>query len=235
MKNKYLLIKISGIAFLLLIIVAYFLFYFIPSIETINRYKRELKDVNYQIKNFLDIEKEFSFTNQREQEILKAVNDDLRDRCPEIRSKEDFIGLFTEVFDYIKQRARSDSIFNLVLTSNSDELELNATSLHTDKKSLKRLQNFATARLNEIKEKTATSASPVVPPPPLLPGLDHQTVLISFSGGLENAVNFINHLPWSGYYLRPDNILVAAGDIEPYYLVFLNVYFIDSRSKNVEQ
>jgi len=234
MKNKYLLIKIFGIAFLIFIIFAYFLFYFVPSIETINRHKRELKDMSYKIKNFLDMEKEFSFTNRREQDIFKAVDDDLKGLCPEIESKEDFIRLFTGVFDYIKQRARSEGIFNLVLTSNSREPELNATSLHTDKKSSNRLLNFATARMNEIREKTAASRD-TSRPSPLLAGLDYQTVFISFSGPLENAVTFINHLPWSDYYLRPGNILVSAGDIDPYYLVFLNVYFIDARTKDVKQ
>ena len=233
MKKKYLFIKIFGIAFLIFFIFAYFLFYFIPSIETINRHKRELRDMNYKIKNFLDMKTKFSYTNQREDDIFKAVDDDLKDRCPEIKSKEDFIGLFTEVFDYIKQRARTDGIFNLVLTSNSNELELNATSLHSDKKSLTRLLNFATARLNEIREKAAASRD-IPTLPPLLAGLDHQTVFISFSGSMENALNFINHLPWSGYYLRPDNILVSAGDIDPYYMVFLNVYFIDARQKDVK-
>lgn len=234
MKNKYLFIKIFGIAFLIFIIFAYFLFYFIPSIETINRHKRELKDMSYKIKNFLDMEKEFSFTNPREQDIFKAVDDDLKALCPEIKSKEDFIGLFTDVFDYIKQRARSEGIFNLVLTSNSKELELNATSLHTDKKSLNRLLNFATARMNEIREKAA-AARDIARPSPLLPGLDYQTVFISFSGPLKNAVTFINHLPRGDYYLRPDNILVTAGDTDPYYLVFLNVYFIETRTKDVKQ
>lgn len=235
MKKKYLFIKIFGIAFLIFFIFAYFLFYFIPSIETINRHKRELRDMNYKIKNFLDMKTEFSYTNQRETDIFKAVDDDLKARCPEIKSKEDFIGLFTEVFDYIKQRARSDGIFNLVLTSNSNELELNATSLHTDKKSLNRLLNFATARLTEIRGKAAASRETIPTPPPILEGLDHQTVFISFSGTLENAVHFINHLPWSGYYLKPDTILVASGDINPYYLVFLDVFFIDVRQKDVKQ
>jgi len=234
MKNKYLFIKIFGIVFLVFIIFAYFLFYFIPSIETINRHKRELKDMSYKIQNFLDMEKEFSFTNRREQDIFKAVDDGLKGLCPEIESKEDFIRLFTGVFDYIKQRARSDGIFNLVLTSNSKEPGLNDTSLHTDKRSLDRLQNFAAARMNEIREKTAASRD-ISGSSPLLAGLDYQTVFLSFSGPLENAVTFINHLPWSDYYLRPADILVSAGDSDPYYMVFLNVYFIDTRTKDVKQ
>jgi hypothetical protein len=234
MKNKYLLIRIFGFAFLIFIIFAYFLFYFIPSVENINRYKRELRDMNFKIKNFLEIEKEFSFTNEHEQSVFNAVDEDLKSRIPEIKSKEELIGLFTEVFDYIKQRARADGINNLVLTSNSKELELNATSLYTDKASWKQLMNFANARLTEVRERPA-AAKTVPTGAPLFPGISHQTVFVSFSGSIRNAMNFINHLPWSDRYLKPDNILVSAGDIAPYYMVFLNVYYMDQRSQDAKQ
>lgn len=234
MKNKYLLIKIFGFAFLIFIIFAYFLFYFIPSVENINRHKRELRDMNFKINNFLEMEKEFSFTNEREQAVFNAVEDDLKSRIPAIKSREELIGLFTEVFDYIKQRARADGINNLVLTSNSKELELNATSLYTDKASWKQLLNFANARLTEVRERAAAvKTSSTVKP--LIPGISYQTVFVSFSGSIRHAMDFINHLPWSDRYLRPDNILVSAGDIAPYYMVFLNVYFIDLRSQDAKQ
>lgn len=234
MKNKYFFIKVFGIAFLILIIFAYFLFYFIPSVEGINRYKRDVRDMNFKIKNFLEMEKEFSFTNEREQGLFTAVDEDLKARIPEIKSREELIGLFTEVFDYIKHRARSDGIDNLVLTSNSKELELNATSLYTDKASWTQLLNFANARLTEVRERTA-GVKTTPPSPPLLPGMSHQTVFVSFSGPNRKALDFINHLPWSDRYLRPDNILVSAGDIAPYYMVFLNVYYIDLRSQDAKQ
>ena len=53
------------------------------------------------------------------------------------------------------------------------------------------------------------------------------TITISFTGKIKNAVNFINHIPWSDYYLSEDRILISAGDIFPDYSVVLKVYYID--------
>jgi hypothetical protein len=63
----------------------------------------------------------------------------------------------------------------------------------------------------------------------------HQTVFLTFSGNVRSAMNFINHIPWSNYYLRPDTITVSVSEAAPYYMVYLNVYFIDLRSRNVKQ
>lgn len=239
MKNKYVFIKIFGIAFLIFLIFLYLVIYFVPSIENINRRKRDLKDMNFKIKNFLEMEKEFSHSNQREQAFFNRLDEELGARVPEVRSKEDFIALFTRVLDFIKNRARADGISTLVFTSDSRELQLNATTLFTDKRSLKQLLNFATVRLTDIKSKLAAARSRAAPAPgkpvPSLANLDHQTVYLTFSGDLPNAMNFINHIPWSDYYLRPDHIMVSAGGMATYYFVFLRVYFIDLRPKDVEQ
>lgn len=238
MKNKYLFIKIFGIAFLLFSIFIYFIFYFVPFVKDVNHYKRELKDMNLKIKNFFEMEKEFSFSNERERAFFKEADDDLMSKISEVKSKEDFIALFTIVFNYIKKLARTDGLYNMVLTSNSKELELNATTLSTDKKSLDRLLHFAKLRINELRNKMDVSketVNPTVPSTqplikqPLLENLNYQTIFLSFSGDLQNAMTFINHIPWSSYYLRPGDILVSIGEISPYYMVFLKVYFIDLR------
>jgi hypothetical protein len=57
------------------------------------------------------------------------------------------------------------------------------------------------------------------------------TITLSFTGKIKNAVNFINHIPWSDYYLSEDRILVSAGDIFPYYIVFFRIYYIDLQEK----
>jgi len=54
---------------------------------------------------------------------------------------------------------------------------------------------------------------------------------LSFTGKIKNAVNFINHIPWSDYYLSEDRISVSAGAIFPYYVVFLRVYYVDSQEQ----
>jgi len=220
MKKKKIFIRIFGIFFLIFFVFAYVLFYFVPAVEKINRQKRELKDIKLKTENFLDIETEISFSDERERAIFKGADEALRSKIPEIKNKEDFIALFGRVFDYLKKRGRADGIFNLGMTFDSRELELNATPLLTDKRSLEQLLNSALVRL-------APPSSGL-----LLKDLNHQRIFFRFSGNLRSALNFINHIPWSDDYLRPDNITVYSGKVSPGYLVFLNVYFIDLRPKD---
>jgi hypothetical protein len=220
MKKKKLFIRIFGIFFLIFFIFAYFLFYFIPTVEKTNRHKRALKDMNLKIENFLDMETEISFSDERERAIFKEADEALRSKIPGIKSKEDFITLFSRVFNYLKKRGRADGVFKLGMTFNSRESGLNATTLLTDKRSLEQLLNSVFVRL-------APSPSAL-----LLKDLNHQTVFLRFSGNLRSVLNFINHIPWGGDYLRMDNITVYPGKVSPSYLVFLNVYFIDLRPKD---
>jgi hypothetical protein len=66
---------------------------------------------------------------------------------------------------------------------------------------------------------------------PRLKNVKSHTLTLSFTGKIKNAVNFINHLPWSDYYLSEDRISVSAGDPFPYYIVFLRIYYIDWREQ----
>lgn len=226
MKSKNVFIKVFGIVFLLFLVFLYLVIYFIPSIESISRRKRELKDMHFNIENFGEVEKEFSHSNERERAFFNRLDEELGDQVPEVRSKKDLITLFTRVSDYIKERARADGISDLVFALDSSELQLNAAPLSTDKRRLKQLLNFAAVCLSDIKSKTAAAGSSA----PLLENLHYRTVYLTFSGNLPNAVNFINHIPWCGHYIRPDHITVSAGDMSAYYFVFLRVYFIDLRS-----
>ena len=68
-----------------------------------------------------------------------------------------------------------------------------------------------------------------------LKNVKSHTITLSFTGKIRNAVNFINHLPWSDYYLSEDRILVSAGDPFPYYIVFLRIYYIDWQEQALGQ
>ncbi len=241
MKSKYLLIKLFGVVFILLIVASFFLFYFFPSLQTIHRKKRELKDMNHKITNYMQVEKDFDFTNDAEKAFFKAADDSLLKRIPTIQNREDFIMLFTRIFDQVKQLARRDGISNMMLTSASKELEVNAATLSRDKVSFRKLVTFVTSRMNELERDRTGKAGPGRDvgmntaarraPPPLLPNMKHHTVFLSFSGDLRHAMNFINHIPWGSYYLKPGKIVVASGDIAPYIMVDLRVYYIDQRPK----
>jgi len=220
MKKKKLFIRVSGILFMIFFVFAYFWFYFVPTVEKINRHKRELKDMKLKIENFLEMKTEISFPDERERAIFKETDEALRSKIPGVKGKEDFTALFVRVFDYLKKRGRADGIFNLGITFDSRESGLNATPLLTDKRSPEQLLNSAFLRL-------APPSSGL-----LVKDLNHQTILLRFPGNLRNALNFINHIPWSDDYLRMDTITVYPGKVSPGYLVFLNVYFIDLRPKD---
>ncbi|MCP4213241.1 MAG: hypothetical protein GY765_01235 [bacterium] len=244
MKNKYSWLKVAGIAFLITLVVLYMLFYFMPTISETNRLKRKLKDMSSKIDNFLQIEKEFAYSDRQERSYFKLADDEIKSRLPVINSRENFIRLFTDIFDEIKTLAQRDGIYNLMLTSNSSELELNAPPLASDEKSLEELQKFASVRLKRIESKMyrrskrykttrSTKKQDAGEPAPLFKNLSSGTVFVSFSGNLKNAAAFINHIPWSDYYLRVDNITVAACNLAPCFMLHLKIYYIDERKKEV--
>ena len=196
MRRKYLFIKIAGIVSLIVLIIIYFLLYFIPSLKSINRYKRQLKDMNLKISDFVRIERAFSFSNERERSYFTQTDREFLGKIPEVRTREDFITISTKISNYIQKLAEKDGILNLVMKS--DEGQKGAVG------------KGPSARLKNGKSHTIT---------------------LSFTGKIKNAVNFINHIPWSDYYLSEDRILVSTGDIFPYYIVFLRIYYIDLREQ----
>lgn len=228
MTNKYVLIKIAGIAFLFLIIIFYFLLYFIPTIKTISYNKRQLKDINLRIADFVKSESAFAFPNQEENAVFMRTNDELNAKLSHVKNNEDFIDLFTRVSHYISQQAEQDGIHNLVINSESKELKVNAGTLSSDKKTLDQLLSFSYRKLGQFRKVTRTS-----PPKTgisgietLIPGITSHTITLCFTGELRNAMNFINHIPWGSFYLQEDKVLVSTGPTFPYYIVFLKIYYI---------
>jgi len=192
MRRKNLFIKLAGILSLIFLISIYILLYFIPTLKSINRYKRQLKDMNLKILDFTRMDSDFSFSDERERNYFARINRELSGKIPEVRSKEDFIALNTRISNYIQKLAGEDGILNLVIKP--DEEQKGAP-----------VKGFS-LRINNVKSLTIT---------------------LSFTGKIKNAVNFINHIPWSDYYLSEDRILISAGDILPYYIVVLKIYYID--------
>lgn len=242
MKSKYFLIKVFGFVALLMVILIYFVVYFLPSIKDISRYKRELKDMNLKIADFVKMEGSFTFSNEAERNYFRLSEEELKSKVPEVKNREDIIALYTRVSNYIQSLAREDGIHNLVVTSDSKDLKVNAGSLASDKRTLDDLLVFATRRLAmlskqidmEERRRIPSAMDPNLNKGPtgidsLLPGVKHHTVWLSFTGEIKNAVNFINHIPWSNYYLKQDRIMVTEGDFYPYYLVSVRVYYIDRR------
>jgi len=240
-KGKYILIKVVGIAGLLLAVVLYIIIYFFPTLKDINRSRRDLKDMNLKITDYVKMEGTFSFSTQHEREFFKEAETALRNRIPQIRSREEFIALFTRISNEIQDQAQKDGISNLVFTSDSVDLKINASSLSSDKKTLDSLLSFTTLRLSQLyKEEEMnrgrvangqTNANPGSGLAALVPGVTFHTVSLSFTGDLKNALNFINHTPWNNYYINQEKILISAGEPNPFFIVFVRIYYIDLREK----
>lgn len=237
MKNKYFYTKIFGIASLIFLVFIYIIFYFVPSVESINRYKRDLKSTKLRIKDFVKMERVFSFSTEREKEFFREIDGELKSKFPEIANREDLINLFAKVSDYIQNLARKDGILNLIIKINSKEIEKNSRIFSTDTDIVKRLLNFTESKLSEIKnqneinKKNRTSGNLVGRKLFLsnFGNLKYCVIFLSFTGELKNVLNFINHIPWATFYLNEERIFISENDFSPNYLVFLKMYYIDKR------
>jgi len=239
MRKRFWLYKIAGIAFLIFVIILYFLLYFLPTVKEISLYKRQFKDMKQKIADYIKMENAFTYSDSQESQYFERSERDLGDRIPKIVNREEFIALFTRVSNEVRDLARQDGIFNLVINSDSEELKVHAGSLSADKKSLDDLLSFAIRRLDQLRKEqemrgrqqweTTPKPGPQTGLAEVVAGAKYHTVSLSFTGPLKNALTFINHLPWSHYYLRPDQILVNNGEIFPYFIVFIKIYYVDSR------
>lgn len=233
MNNKYFIIKFSGIAALILIIICYFLFYFIPVVKAINISKRQLKDMNLKIEDFKKVENKFAFSNSEEEALWAKVEKQLKGHIPEVKNREAFIQLFTDISNEIQKLAQRDGISNLVLSSNSEELKVNASSLSSDKKTLDGLLTFSQRRTNQFMRdsedriKTADMDFLTHSLSSLVDGIKYKVISLSFTGPLKNSLNFINHITWGKYLIAEDKIMVSSEELFPCYIVFLKIYYID--------
>ncbi|NIM18031.1 MAG: hypothetical protein GTO45_39140 [Candidatus Aminicenantes bacterium] len=267
MRRKYFLSKIVAAVVLIMVVVVYFFFYFIPSLEAINRYKRQVNDMNLKIADFKKASSSFSFPDQRERSYFLRLERELTAKIPEVASRGDFIRLFSEISAYIRELAERDGIYNLVIESDPGKLKWDKgeykirpyKGLRGSRRGepcvhpafsdrlLDDLISIAAPRLSRMwkeRQMAAEQRMQTLGSPhqgmdndlsALVKGSQYQTVALIFTGELKNAMNFINHLPWSSYYLVEDKILVSAGDKFPYYIVFLKIYYIDAENADLKR
>ncbi len=244
MRSKYFFFKFFGILFLVLLVVLYFIAYFFPTLKGLNRTKREIKDINLKISDFVKMENAFSFSDEGERSYFKAAEKELADKIPIIKTREDLIRLYTEISNYIQQIAERDGIDNLTWESDSAEFKVNANTLSKDKKSLDDLLRFTAQRLSRLrhetmqvedpsKEKKAAGTDSILST--LVKGVKYHTVSLCFTGELNRAANFINHISWCHYYVGENKILVSSGERTPYFIVLLRIFYIDMQQENQDE
>jgi hypothetical protein len=254
MRKKYFFSKIVAAVVLIMVVVVYFFFYFIPALEAINRYKRQVKDMNLKIADFKKASTRFSFPDQRERGYFLQLERELSAKIPKVASREDFIRLFTGISAYIRELAERDGIYNLVIESDPGKLKRDKgeykippyKGLRGSRRGEPRVHpafsdslpddliSIAAPRLNRIPTWGSPHRGMDNDLSALVKGIQYQTIALIFTGELKNAVNFINHLSWGPYYLVEDKILVNAGDKFPYYIVFLKTYYIEAENAGLK-
>jgi hypothetical protein len=247
MKRKYFFSKIFAAVFLIMVVVVYLFFYFIPSLEAINRYKRQVKDMNLKIEDFKKASTTFSFPDKRERGFFLRLERELTAKIPEVENREDSNRLFTDISAYIRELAKRDGINNLVIESGFGELKFDPGVLFINKRELDDLICITAPRLSRMwkerqigaEQRMQSLGSPHrgidIDLSTLVKGINYQTVALIFSGELKNAMNFINHLSWGSYYLVEDKILVCTGDKFPYYIAFLKIYFLEAENAGLKR
>ncbi len=236
MNNKYLYVKIFGMSFLILLVIFFIILYFFPNIKEINKLKREIRDMNLKITDFVKVENKFKRMDLKEKDYFDRLNKDLQNSVEVIKSKEDFLKMITNVSDFISKQAIKDKIDNLIITFNSRDMKINAKTLSNDKETISSLFEFATQRIQDINKeinlRNLTTAKNLTTLDTLEKGYKKHTIYITFTGDLRNIINFLNHLTWGNKQLLYRRVIVKEGTFSPIVLAFVNIYYKDLRNKN---
>jgi len=236
MNNKYQYVKIFGMSFLILLVFFFIILYFFPNIKVINRLKREIKDMNLKIEDFVKIENRFKRIDLKEKDYFNKLKKELESSVEVIKSKEDFLKMITSVSDFISKQAKKDKIDNLIITFNSKDMKINAKTLSNDKETISSLFEFATQRIadinKEINLKNLTTTRKLTVLDTLEKGYKKHTIYITFTGDMRNIINFLNHLTWGEKQLLYKRVVVKEGTFSPIVLAFVNIYYKDLRDKN---
>jgi hypothetical protein len=195
-KKKPFLKKLAVLAIIISAVAAYFFFYFIPSVEGINRYKRQVNDMRLKIEDFKQADQTFSFSSQAEERYFSQLEKELTTKIPEVTGEEEFSRLSGDLSAYIAKQAEQDGVV------------------------FKQIEQAPGGTLRGMDSDLQA----------LVKGTRRSRFVVSFSGELKNALDFLNHLPWGPYYLVADEIRITPGETFPQYVVFVNLYCRDARN-----
>jgi len=110
MSTKPIFVRLFSFLLLLVLVGLYLWLYLFPTMEAVNRERRETNDLSTKIE---DIRKErinFSFMGERENLMLQKMTEELHKALPKIRGKGDWQRTLKKVRNYIETLAMSHSI-----------------------------------------------------------------------------------------------------------------------------
>ncbi|MCK4766420.1 MAG: hypothetical protein KAW12_29765 [Candidatus Aminicenantes bacterium] len=121
MKKGRLMVGISGILLIIAVVFVYLSFYFFPTVEDINKYRREAKDIKARLADFGQVERNFSFPDEKEEDYFEKAGKEFKNKIPKIRGKGDLARLLDPVSGYLRELAGADGIAALVIEPGSEE------------------------------------------------------------------------------------------------------------------
>jgi len=233
MKGKTLRIRYLGITLFFFVAFLYLALYFLPTVKAINRLKREQREVSGKIADFQRTAGRFVFPDHRERELTAAARRELATALPVVTDREGEIARFNRLCGAIQSAAREEGIDDLIITSTSRELDMNARLTGAETGDPAGLLTFVANRLSALKSQEAENATATSPGTG--PALARHTAALAFSADLPKGLAFLKRLAWLGTAAAPGRVVIEAAPGKPRMLVELRAHYLDLRKPNAQQ
>jgi len=213
---------------LLLGLIFYLFGYFLPTVKTINRVKRETRDARLRVSDFRRVSERFKSSDQAERRFFQDIDKRLTDFLPGIRDRSEYQRRRDEGFSIIVSRARRSGVSDLLLAYESDagaemKVERRLASADRLRASMFTAQ-FATQR-NECHRWLVDGASP--PMDVNLDGMNGRSFCLVFAAKLKHGLGLLNSLPWGIAGLQLDRCLLMGKGRLPFFVVLVKMHFRD--------
>jgi hypothetical protein len=239
MKKRHGWINLFGIVVLIIIFVGFMTLYLFSTLEKIHSFKREIKDIELKQSDLKNDEDTFYATDKRERSYFVRANRQFRKKFPRVRNRKELDDLHNKVAHHLLEQSQQNHVGNLILSSfypnyletKSEYLLKNTTS---DRKYreleilLSSQQNsfFKNQKTKHIKHLLKSNSPHIREILSQVRDLRCSSLVLIFSGRLQDALNFITHIPKENDYLLIDRVLAAPGEDFPNFMVLFHVFFV---------
>ena len=218
----------------------YLVFYFFPSLKTINRLKREVKLAQEIAQEGMNNIQNFETFTKAEWRFIKSQEKIFLQKFPVITNQADLIALSSNLTNYFKKLAGKDQIKNLILLSNINGLKVNIDPLYSDRETLEDLITFTKIKNKEILIKNNENINKIkqvqkknMRTPFGI--LAYGEIAVGISSDFIKCLNFINHLPWGEFQINVDHIEIEDGRVFPKVLILLKIFYFDKKVTKTPQ
>ncbi len=227
-----------------IVVLLFLFFYFFPSLKTISQMKVESIDALQRMQDFNRMESLFVFPDNKEKELVKAMQERVHAELVRIKKKEDLLQLFNEIFAFLQKQADQFRIQELLISTTSKDMAIESTPLKkSDPQALSQLLTFMNSRLIYLEKERMQAgvqfsqlAGETVPPEQKLLAINNlaaEHIYLTFSAPLINSLQFIASLYSDRFHLELRRMITGAG-VRPNFFLILKFNFIDER-QNVKK